>query len=128
MSGGLFAFDHYYVPDANRKQDAIRKEIKGKPVQTYLHPDRQWVFDPGSNNDPQVFYFKYIDGAQKLMVGPQVFELDPANFRVHKHISAEKARWEPALAHLDFRERLEPRGSGRPAREVRQLHGPGRHF
>ncbi len=97
MSGGLFAFAHYYVPDANRKQDAIRKEIKGKPVQTYLHPDRKWVFDPGSNNDPKVFYFKYIDGAQKLMSGPQVFELDPANFRVLKHISAEKARWEPAL-------------------------------
>jgi LPS export ABC transporter permease LptF/LPS export ABC transporter permease LptG len=97
MSGGLFAFAHYYVPGANRKQDAIRKEIKGKPVQTYLHPNRKWVFDPGSNNDPKVFYFTYIDGAQKLMVGPQVFELDPANFRIHKHISAEKARWEPTL-------------------------------
>ena len=97
MSGGLFAFAHYYVPDANRKQDAIRKEIKGKPVQTYLHPDRHWVFDPGSNNDPRVFYFKYIDGAQKLMLGPQVFELDAAGFRIHKHISAEKARWEPTL-------------------------------
>jgi hypothetical protein len=38
------------------------------------------------------------------MLGPpgdktsvQVFELDPTNFRVQKHISAEKARWEPAL-------------------------------
>jgi LPS export ABC transporter permease LptF/LPS export ABC transporter permease LptG len=104
MSGGLFAFAHYYVPDANRRQDAIRKEIKGKAVQTYLHPDKKWVFDPGLNNDPRVFYFKYIDGEQKLMLGPpgdktsvQVFELDPTNFRVQKHISAEKARWEPAL-------------------------------
>jgi LPS export ABC transporter permease LptF/LPS export ABC transporter permease LptG len=98
MSCGLFAFAHYYVPDANRRQDAIRKEIKGKAVQTYLHPDRHWVFDPGSNNDPRVFYFRYsIDGEQKLMLGPQVFELDPADFRVHKHISAERARWEPAL-------------------------------
>ena len=96
MSGGLFAFAHYYVPGANRKQDAIRKEIKGKPVQTYLHTDR-WVFDPGSNNDPRVFYFKYIDDAQKVMSKPQVYELDPSNFRVRKHISAEKARWEPAL-------------------------------
>jgi LPS export ABC transporter permease LptG/LPS export ABC transporter permease LptF len=102
MSGGLFAFAHYYVPDANRKQDAIRKEIKGKPVQTYLHPDRHWVFDPGSNNDPRVFYFKYIDGAQKVMLGPQVFELDPSNFRIHKHISAEKARWEPTLSAWIF--------------------------
>ncbi len=98
MSGGLFAFAHYYVPDANRKQDAIRKEIKGKPVQTYLLPDRHWVFDPGTKNDPRVFYFKYhIDGAQKVMWGPQVFELDAASFRILKHISAEKARWEPTL-------------------------------
>ena len=97
LSGGLFAFAHYYVPDANRRQDAIRKEIKGKAVQTYLHPEKKWVFDPGLNNDPRVFYFKYIDGEQKVMVGPQVFELDPASFRVQKHISAEKARWEPTL-------------------------------
>ncbi len=97
LSGGLFAFDHYYVPDANRKQDAIRKEIKGKPVQTYLHPERQWVFDPGPNDDPRVFYYKYFDPFQKAMIGPQVYELDPANFRVRKHIAAEKARWEPAL-------------------------------
>ena len=97
LSGGLFAFDHYYVPDANRKQDAIRKEIKGKPVQTYLNPGRHWVFAPGSHDDPHIYFYKYLDPAQKLMVGPQVFELDPANFRVRKHISAEKARWEPGL-------------------------------
>jgi LPS export ABC transporter permease LptG/LPS export ABC transporter permease LptF len=97
LSGGLFAFDHFYVPGANRKQDAIRKEIKGRPVQTYLHPERQWVFAPGSHDDPRIYYYHYLDPAQKVMVGAQVFELDPANFRVRKHISAEKARWEPAL-------------------------------
>lgn len=97
LSGALFAFAHYYVPGANRKQDAIRKEIKGKPVQTYLHPDRKWVFDPGLNNDPRVFYFNYIDGEQKVMVRPQVFELDPVNFRLEKHISADKARWSSTL-------------------------------
>ena len=102
LSGGLFAFDHYYVPEANRKQDAIRKEIKGRPVQTYLHPERQWIFDPGSNDDPRIFYYKYLDPAQKLMVGPQVYELDPTGFRVRKHIAAEKARWEPALRYLDL--------------------------
>jgi LPS export ABC transporter permease LptG/LPS export ABC transporter permease LptF len=102
LSAGLFAFDHYYVPGANRKQDAIRKEIKGKPVQTYLHPERQWVFDPGSKDDPRIFYYKYLDPAQKVMVGPQVYELDPSNFRVRKHIAAEKARWEPALGTWIF--------------------------
>ena len=128
MSGGLFAFAHYYVPGANRKQDAIRKEIKGKPVQTYLHPDRHWVFDPGANNDPRVFYFKYLDPAQKLMLGPQVFELDPANFRVQKHISAEKARWEPALRTWIFENGWSRRGPRRPAREVQQFCRPGGHL
>jgi len=102
LSGALFAFDHYYVPDANRKQDAIRKEIKGRPVQTYLHPERQWIFDPGSKDDPRVFYYKYLDPAQMLMLGPQVYELDPAGFRIRKHIAAEKARWEPALGTWIF--------------------------
>lgn len=97
LSGGLFAFAHYYVPGANRKQDAIRKEIKGKPVQTYLHPDKKWVFDPGTNNDPRVFYFNYIDGAKKEMSQPQVYELDPVSFHLLKHIAAEKARWSPTL-------------------------------
>ncbi|HEV2689961.1 MAG TPA: LptF/LptG family permease [Bryobacteraceae bacterium] len=97
LSAGLFAFDHYYVPGANRKQDAIRKEIKGRAVQTYLHPERQWVFAPGSHDDPRIYYYKYLDAAQKVMVGAQVYELDPATFQVRKHIAAEKARWEPAL-------------------------------
>lgn len=102
LSGALFAFDHYYVPGANRKQDAIRKEIKGRPVQTYLHPERQWVFDPGTHDDPRIFYYKYLDPIQKVMVGPQVYELDPSNFRLRKHIAAEKARWEPALGTWIF--------------------------
>jgi len=102
LSAGLFAFDHYYVPGANRKQDAIRKEIKGRPVQTYLHPERQWVFDPGSKDDPRIFYYKYLDPVQRVMVGPQVYELDPMNFRVRKHIAAEKARWEPELGTWVF--------------------------
>jgi len=97
LSGALFAFDHYYVPGANRKQDAIRKEIKGKAVQTYWNPGRHWVFAPGNHNDPHIYYYNYLDPRQKIMVGPQVFELDSANFRLRKHIAAEKARWEPTL-------------------------------
>jgi len=97
LSGALFAFDHYYVPGANRKQDAIRKEIKGKPVQTYWNPGHHWVFAPGNHSDPHIYYYNYLDPRQKIMVGPQVFELDPSNFSLRKHISAEKARWEPTL-------------------------------
>ncbi len=98
MSAGLFAFAHYYVPDANRKQDAIRKEIKGKAGADLSASrtengcsirDRTTIRECSTSST--------LTAAQKVMVGPQVFELDPTNFRVQKHISAEKARWEPAL-------------------------------
>ena len=90
LSGALFAFDHYYVPDANRKQDAIRNEIKGHPVQTFLHPERKWIYGKGS----RIYYYKYFDPVEKVMAGVHVYELDPATFRVTKHIWAERTHWE----------------------------------
>ena len=93
LSGGLFAFDHYYVPEANRIQDGIRSEIKGRPVQTYLRPERTWIFGQGS----RIYYYKYFDQDQSLMNGVTVYELDPETFHLRRHIYAERARWEPSL-------------------------------
>ncbi len=39
----LFAFDNLYLPTANRRQEALRAVIKGRPAQTFLRPDRQWI-------------------------------------------------------------------------------------
>ena len=39
----LFAFDDFYLPAANRRQEKLRSVIKGKPAQTFLLPDRQWI-------------------------------------------------------------------------------------
>jgi lipopolysaccharide export system permease protein len=93
LSGGLFAFDHYWVPEADRVQDAIRAEIKGKPAQTYLNPGRTWFY----GLEDRIFYYKYFDQKEKVMLGVNVFEIDPETFRLKKHIAAERARWEPAL-------------------------------
>lgn len=98
LSATLFAFDHYYVPEANRKQDALRNKIKGRPVQTYYRPDRKWIFGQSS----RIFYYKYFDATQKIMAGVSVYELDPATFRLTRHISAERARWEPNLKQWIF--------------------------
>jgi LPS export ABC transporter permease LptG/LPS export ABC transporter permease LptF len=85
----LFAFDYSWIPQANQIQDAILNEIKGRPVQTYLHPERKWII-----HDYRVFYFKYFDPAEKLMVEPYVYELDPKTFHVVRQISASRARWQ----------------------------------
>jgi len=93
VSVALFAFDHYYVPEANRIQDAIRNEIKGRPVQTYLRPDRKWIFGQGS----RIYYYKYFDPDESVMYGVSVYELEPETFHLKRHIIAERARWEPHL-------------------------------
>ncbi len=101
MSGALFAFDHYYIPEANRIQDGILNKIKGRPVQTFLRPDRKWVFgQPGPHS--RIFYFKYLDPSEYVMAGVNVYELDPGTFRLRRHVSAESARWEKPLGQWVF--------------------------
>ncbi len=91
LAGGLFAFDHYYVPDANRKQDALRAEIKGAPPQTYARPERKWIMGQGPGT--RIYYYRAFDQATGTMGGVNVFELDPKTFHMVKQIAAERARW-----------------------------------
>ena len=98
LSGGLFLFDHYWVPDADRRQDALRAEIKGRPAQTFLRPDRKWI----SGIKDRMYYYRYFDQAERVMVGVNVYEIEPASFRLKRHISAERARWEPSLKSWIF--------------------------
>lgn len=98
LSGALFAFDYYVVPEANLIQDAIRNEIKGRPVQTFLRPDRKWIFGRGS----WVYYYKHLDPTTNVMIGVNVYELDRTQFQMKRHIYAESARWEPSIKRWVF--------------------------
>jgi LPS export ABC transporter permease LptG/LPS export ABC transporter permease LptF len=89
FSGGLFGFDFSYVPSANRKQDALRDEIKGRPQQTYLNPNRKWIM----GKDSRIYYYKYFDPAEKVMVEVSVFELNPNTFQLTRQIQAKRAFW-----------------------------------
>ncbi len=94
LSCALFAFDHYYVPGANRRQDALRNEIKNKPVQTYLRPDRKWILGAGGR---RIYYYRYLDPSENVMAGASVYEIEPTTFRLLRWISAERAQWQPSL-------------------------------
>ncbi|MBM3728054.1 MAG: YjgP/YjgQ family permease [Acidobacteria bacterium] len=100
VSGALFAFDHYYVPEANRIQDSIRNEIKGRPPQTYQNPTRKWIF----GNGPRIYYYKHFDATENLMVGVNVYDLDPRSYHLQRLITAERARWEPSLGRWVFQD------------------------
>ena len=111
LSAGAFAFEHYWVPEADRRQNAIRAEIKGKPAQTFLRPDRKWI-----RLGDRIYYYKYFDQDALSMLGVSVYEIDPATFRLKRHISAERARWEPGLKSWVFQNgwSREMRGNGAP--------------
>ena len=98
LSGGLFLFDHYVVPGANLEQDGLRNKIKGKPVQTYLRPDRKWV----RGGEGRFYYYKLFDEMENTMLGVSVFEINEKEFYISRHISAEKARWEPSIKQWVF--------------------------
>jgi len=93
LAGGLFAFDHYYVPGANRKQEALRAEIKGQPTQTYRTAREHWIMGRGS----RIYYYRYFDAQASMMDDASIFELDPKTFAMVRQISADRARWSPAL-------------------------------
>ncbi len=100
LTGSLFAFDYYYVPAANIKQDALRDEIKGRPKRTYFRKDRRWIMGQGS----RIYYYEYFDTTNNEMAGVSVFELDPNTFRLTRQILAKRARWSPQLKTWIFEE------------------------
>jgi LPS export ABC transporter permease LptF/LPS export ABC transporter permease LptG len=89
----LFFFDQFYLPHANKRQDALRNQIKGKPTQTYLNPDRKWIF--GQHSD--IYYYQLFDSERDQFGRLAVFQFDPVNFRLTQRIYAERAHWEDSL-------------------------------
>ena len=89
LSGALFLADYSWIPQANQVQDAIYNEIKGRPVQTYLHPNQKWVI-----HNSRIFYYRGYDPSEKMMIEPFVFEIDPKTFALSREIIANRARWQ----------------------------------
>jgi LPS export ABC transporter permease LptG/LPS export ABC transporter permease LptF len=90
----LFLFDQYYLPQANRKQEALRSTIKGRPPQTFLQPERKWMFgQPRTGEGSRIFYYQFFDPNAEEFANLSVFELNPATFAITKRIFASRASW-----------------------------------
>lgn len=98
VGSGLFALEESYLPAANRRQDALRDEIKGRPPRTYLRPDRQWTF--GLRD--RIFFHRVFDSPSKTFSGISVFDLRSEPFELLRHIHAERARWDGSSSEWVF--------------------------
>jgi LPS export ABC transporter permease LptG len=84
----LVLLDDTYLPYANQRQDALHNQIKGRPPQTYAHPQR-WIFGEKS----KIYNYDVFDPEQNLLGGLSVLELNPTDFHLHRRIFATRARW-----------------------------------
>ena len=100
LSGLLFAMDQRYLPETNRRQDGIRNEIKGRPVQTYLNPNRQWTF----GQSERIFFHRFFDSENNVLAGVNVYDLDPDTFKLQRHIAAQRAHWDNTQSTWVFEE------------------------
>jgi LPS export ABC transporter permease LptG/LPS export ABC transporter permease LptF len=92
-SATMFVLEDEYLPQSNQRQDALRNQIKGKPAQTYLRPDRQWIFGLSDC----IYNYRFFDADKNVFANLSVFEFDPKSFRLTKRIYAERAVWEGPL-------------------------------
>jgi LPS export ABC transporter permease LptG len=93
LSTGLFFFDQFYIPAANQRQETLRNQIKGKPAQTYLRPDRKWIF--GEHNT--IYYYEFFDPDQNTFANITAFQFDPTSFELTGRVHASRAHWSPEL-------------------------------
>ncbi|HVZ15972.1 MAG TPA: LPS export ABC transporter permease LptF [Terriglobales bacterium] len=98
VAAGMFFFDQFYLPQLNKKQDALRNQIKGKPPQTYLRPDRKWIFGQHST----IYYYEFFDPDQNRFGSVSAFEFDPHTFQLKRRIYAERAHWSDTLQRWIF--------------------------
>jgi LPS export ABC transporter permease LptG len=89
VAGALFLADQFYLPITNKRQEVLHNEIKGKPAQTYLRAEQQWIF--GEKND--IYYYQFFDPDRDTFGNVTVFQLDPKNFTISRRVHADTAHW-----------------------------------
>ena len=107
LAGGLFVLDQWYLPYANKRVETLRNMIKGKPAQTYLRPDRKWIFGESRKNDGaesnrKIYYYEAFDPDRNTFGSISAFELDPHSFRMVRRTYAARARWAEHLQKWTF--------------------------
>jgi LPS export ABC transporter permease LptG len=99
----LFLFDQYYLPQANRRQEALRSTIKGRPPQTFLHPEQKWIFgEPRAGEPGRIFYYQFFDPDRNQFANLSLFEFDPSTFALSRRVFASRVTWDPASATWIF--------------------------
>lgn len=94
LAVSLFLFDEFYLPQANRRQEALHNVIKGRPPQTFLHPEQKWMFGHPDHGEPgRIFYYQFFDPDRNEFANLSIFEFNPETFTLTRRIFASRVYW-----------------------------------
>jgi LPS export ABC transporter permease LptG len=95
LAVSLFLFDDHYLPSANRRQEELRSTIKGRPPQTFLHPEEKWIFGQQHPGEPgHIFYYQFFDADDNAFGNLSVFEFNSSTFAISRRIFASRVSWD----------------------------------
>jgi len=95
LAVSLFFFDETYIPGANRRQEALRAVIKGRPAQTFQRPDEKWMFGVEKPGLPgHIFYYQFFDPDHDRFANISVFTFKPETFELQRRLFAASATWD----------------------------------
>jgi LPS export ABC transporter permease LptG/LPS export ABC transporter permease LptF len=126
MAAGLFVLDQWYLPYANKRVETLRNLIKGKPAQTYLRPDRKWIFgesrkrSDGTEENRKIYYYEAFDPDRNTFASISAFELNPHTYQMVKRTYAARARWAEHLQKWTFENGWQRTWSTAPEAERRE--------
>jgi LPS export ABC transporter permease LptG len=117
VAGILFLSDQIYLPYTNKRQDALRNHIKGRPAQTYLRPDRKWIFGQNST----IYYYQFFDPDRDVFGSLSVFQFDPHTFQITHRVTAERAHWSESMSRWLYEQGWERTMEGSAIRDYRKF-------
>ncbi len=118
----LFLFDQFYLPQANRRQESLRSTIKGRPPQTFLHPEQKWIFGQQEPGGPgRIFYYQFFDPDSNEFANLSIFEFDPHTFAMSRRIFAARVFWDTDKGSWRFQNGWERKFSGANQTEYREF-------
>ena len=122
LAVSLFLFDEYYLPQANRRQEALRSTIKGRPPQTFLHPEQKWMFGQQHPGEPgRIFYYQFFDSDSNEFANFTVFEFDPGTFSISRRIFASRVYWDDRKGAWQFQKGWESTLAGQVQTSYREF-------
>jgi LPS export ABC transporter permease LptG/LPS export ABC transporter permease LptF len=101
ISVGMYLLQDYILPGANQRQDAYRNIIKGRPPQTFLRPNQNWIVGEAGKT-LRIFNYNYYDSDHKVFVNLSVFQINPQTFEMSQRIFAKRAYWDSVTRHWIF--------------------------